>query len=312
MNISTRELRAFIALADHKHFTRAAERCFLSQSAFSALIQGLEAELGARLFERSTRRVDLTAEGRVFEESARRLLAEFNLARDELKDHVEKRKGRVALAALPSLVAGWLPVILKEYRDRYPGVSIELADTLSDECLDLVRRGRADFALCAAGAEMAGLDAEPLCTDEFYVVMHRDHPLARKKSLVAADLLNHPFIHLSRTSSVRQLLDAALHPAHINGIMDVAHLASVASLVSNNIGISVIPFLALFQFSLPNLVVRPLRQPKIVRTIYVVRQSDKQLSAAAEALLALLKKRRLYQASEIVRDQKGGRRKNIP
>lgn len=302
MNISTRELRAFIALADQKHFTRAAEQCFLSQSAFSALIQGLEAELGARLFERSTRRVDLTAEGRVFEESARRLLAEFTLARDELKDHVEMRKGRVALAALPSLVAGWLPVVLKEYRNAYPGVSIELSDTLSDECLELVRRGRADFALCAPGAEMAGLAVEPLCTDAFYVVMHRDHPLARKTSLVAADLMNHPFIHLSRTSSVRQLLDAALHPARLNGIMEVEHLASVASLVANNIGIGVIPFLALFQFSAPNLTVRPLRQPKIVRTIYIVRQDDRQLSIAAQALLAMLKKRRSTIRSELAKE----------
>lgn len=292
MNISTRELRAFLALADQKHFTRAAEQCFLSQSAFSALIQGLEAELGARLFERSTRRVDLTPEGRVFEESARRLLAEFTLARDELKDHVEMRKGRVSIAALPSLAAGWLPVILKEFRDAWPGVTLELADTLSDDCLELVRRSRADLALCAAGAEMAGLRAEPLCADEFYVVMHKDHPLARKKTLAAADLISQPFIQLSRTSSVRQLLDAAIHPARINGIMEVAHLASVASLVSNNLGISVIPYLALFQFALPNLVLRPLRQPKIVRTIYIVQQSDKQLSAAAAAFLALLRKRR--------------------
>lgn len=299
MNLSTRELQAFLALAEQKHFTRAAEQCFLSQSAFSALIQGLETELGTRLFERSTRRVDLTPEGRVFEESARRLLAEFTLARNELKDHVEKRKGRVAVAALPSLAAGWLPVILKEFRTSYPGVSTELSDTLSDECLDLVRRGRADFALCAAGAEMAGLKAEPLCTDDFYVVMHKDHPLARKKTIVAADLTNQPFIHLSRTSSVRQLLDAAMHPARIAGIMEVAHLASVASLVSNNIGISVIPFLALFQFSLPNLVVRPLKQTKIVRTIYIVQQNDKQLSAAANAFLALLRKRRATIRSEL-------------
>jgi LysR family carnitine catabolism transcriptional activator len=166
----------------------------------------------------------------------------------------------------------------------------------------LTSGGRADFALCAAGAEMAGLTAELLCTDAFYAVMHGDHPLARKKSLVAADLLNQPFIHLSHTSSVRQLLDAALHPARINGVMEVEHLASVASLVSKNIAISVIPYLALFQFSVPNLVVRPLRQPKIVRTIHIVRQSDRQLPAAAEALLALLKKRRSTIRSELSRE----------
>jgi LysR family transcriptional regulator, carnitine catabolism transcriptional activator len=292
MNISTKDLRAFIALAEHKNFTRAAEQCFLSQSAFSAQIRGLEAELGVQLFTRSTRRVELTAEGQVFAESAMRLLGEFSSAYDELRDHAELRKGRVAIAALPSLAAGWLPLVLKEFRANHPGVRTELADTLSDECLDLVRRGHADFALCAAGSQMAGLDAEPLCTDEFYVVMHRDHPLARKKALTVADLQGQPFIHLSGTSSVRQLLDAAVHPARIPGIMEVAHLASVASLVANNIGISVIPFLALFQFSLPHLVVRPLKEPKIVRTIYSVRRNDKPLSVAAEAFLALLKKRR--------------------
>lgn len=304
MNISMRDLRAFIALAEQRNFTRAAEQCHLSQSAFSALIQGLENELGVKLFARSTRRVEMTAEGKVFAESANRLLGEFALVQTEMKDHVDKRKGRVSVAALPSLAAGWLPVVIKEFRAIYPGVSTELADTLSDECLELVRAGRADFALCAAGADMAGLVAEPLCNDEFYVVMHRENPLARRKSLAASDLLHQPFIHLSHTSSVRQLLDAALHPGRIAGIMEVAHLASVASLVGNNIGISVIPFLALFQFSHPDLMIRPLKEPKIVRTIYVVRQGERPLSVAAEAFLALLKKRRSKIRSELGKDER--------
>ncbi|WP_318841035.1 LysR family transcriptional regulator [Noviherbaspirillum aerium] len=304
MNISMRDLRAFVALAEQRNFTRAAEQCHLSQSAFSALIQGLEDELGVKLFARSTRRVEMTAEGKVFADSANRLLGEFALVQSEMKDHVEKRKGRVSVAALPSLAAGWLPVVIKEFRASYPGVSTELADTLSDECLELVRAGRADFALCAAGADMAGLEAEPLCTDEFYVVMHREHALARRKTLSAHDLQHQPFIHLSHTSSVRQLLDAALHPGRIAGIMEVAHLASVASLVGNNIGISVIPFLALFQFSHPDLVIRPLKEPKIVRTIYVVRQGDRPLSVAAEAFLGLLKKRRSKIRSELGKDER--------
>ena len=299
MNVSTRDLRAFIALAERRNFTRAAEQCCLSQSAFSALIQALENSLGTRLFTRSTRRVELTAAGHVFKESATRLLAEFELLDLEMKDHVHKRKGRVAVAALPSLMAGWLPVVLKEFRDAYPGITTEIWDTLSDECLTLVRSGRADFALCAAGAEMAGLSAEPLTTDAFFVVMHRDHPLARKRSIVAADLVNQPFIHLAHTTSVRQHLDAALHPVGLNGVMEAAHLATVASLVANQVGISVIPFLALFQFTSADIVVRPLREPKIVRTIYVVTARDKPLSIAADTLLALLKKRRARIRSEL-------------
>jgi LysR family carnitine catabolism transcriptional activator len=302
MNVSVRDLRAFIALVERRNFTRAAEDCSLSQSAFSALIQNLEASLGTRLFTRSTRRVELTAAGQVFNDSAKRLLAEFMQLDADMKDHVQKRKGRVAVAALPSLMAGWLPVVLKEFRDAYPGISTEIWDTLSDECLALVRSGRADFALCAAGTEMAGLSAEPLCTDAFFVVMHKDHPLARKKSIVAGDLANQPFIHLAHTTSVRQLLDAALHPMSINGVIEVAHLASVASLVANQVGISVIPFLALFQFASPDIVVRPLREPKIMRTIYVVMQREKPLSIAAETLLALLKKRRSRIRSELGKD----------
>lgn len=299
MNVSTRDLRAFLALTEQKNFTRAAEHCFLSQSAFSALIQGLEEELGVQLCTRSTRRVELTKEGEVFAESAKRLLAEFTLAAEELRDYTLLRKGRVSVAALPSLVAGWLAVVLKEYREMHPGVTTELTDTLSDECLELVRRGRADMALCGAGADMAGLTAEPLCSDDFYVVMHREHPLARKKFLSASDLASQAFIQMSHTSSVRQMLDASLHPNKINGIMEVAHLASVASLVANNVGISVIPYLALFQFLQPDIVVRPLREPKITRTIYYVHLRDKALSPAAHAFLELVKKNKSRIRSEL-------------
>ena len=98
-----------MALADEKHFTRAAQRCHLTQPAFSALIRQLEDSAGLRLFDRDTRNVELTAEGRVLEASARRLLADMELAMDDLRDHAARRRGRVTLAALPSLAAGWLP-----------------------------------------------------------------------------------------------------------------------------------------------------------------------------------------------------------
>ena len=102
-NLSVKHLRAFIALATHRNFTRAAQATHLSQSAFSTLIQTLEEQAGSRLFERTTRHVDLSADGRRFEEVARRLLADFETAFEDLRDHAERRKGRVSIAALPSL-----------------------------------------------------------------------------------------------------------------------------------------------------------------------------------------------------------------
>src|SRR5258706_16473168 len=106
MNISTRQLRAFLSLAEERSFTRAAALTHLSQPAFSALIRSLEESLAQRLFDRSTRHVELTTEGRAFEASAQRVLAEFDGALAGARDFAARRRGRVAIALLPSLAAG--------------------------------------------------------------------------------------------------------------------------------------------------------------------------------------------------------------
>src|SRR2546423_11957533 len=109
MNVSTRQLRAFLALVETRNFTRAAAATHLSQPAYSALIRQLEDALGVRLFDRSTRHVDLTAEGVEFEVSARRVLDEFEAALSGMHERATRLRGRVSIALLPSLAADWLP-----------------------------------------------------------------------------------------------------------------------------------------------------------------------------------------------------------
>src|SRR3954468_9783590 len=153
MNLSTRQLRAFVALAEQRSFTRAAVLTHLSQPAFSALIRALEDTLGQRLFDRSTRHVEVTAEGREFEASARRVLAEFDGAVAGARDLAARRRGRVSIALLPSLAAGWLPAVLAEFRAAHPGIDLDVADVLSEACIEQVRNGKADFAIAATRAE---------------------------------------------------------------------------------------------------------------------------------------------------------------
>lgn len=289
MNLSIKHLRAFLALAQHRNFTRAAEACHLSQSAFSALIQALEVDAGARFFDRNTRRVEITAEGRLFEQSAARLLRDFESAYTELKDHVDLRKGRVAIAALPSLTAGKLPRVLAAFHKRYPGIDIELFDGLSDTCVSLVQSGRVDFALAAAGAAVAGLQTELLCSDTFHVVCHSSHPLAHARTVRLADLTKYPFIHLARSTSIRQHLEHALHPLRLAGMMEVEHLATAAALVAQGLGISVIPSLALFQFQLPDIVIKPFKLPGLVRHIHIIRPEGRTPSIAAGGLLEMVR-----------------------
>jgi LysR family carnitine catabolism transcriptional activator len=287
-NLSTRQLRAFLALAEQRSFTRAAAACHLSQPAFSALIRTLETELDTRLFDRDTRSVQLTPEGRLFEAPARQLVGDLVAAVGELGDHVQGRKGRVHVAALPSLAAGWLPAIFAEFRNSAPGIALSLSDLLSDPCIALVRSGKADFALASTGAGHAGLTFELLCTDRFYLVCRKDHPLAGEKTLTLKKLVPYPFIHMSRNSSVRQALDAALHPLRLNAVFEVEHLATVMGLVEAGLGISVVPALTLFHFRRDSLVTRPLPIASLTRTVYLVRRREGSLSVAAQALHDLI------------------------
>lgn len=292
MNISTRQLRAFMALAAERNFTRAAAACHLSQPAFSALIRQLEESLGVRLFERSTRHVELSAEGEEFERSARRVLAEFDAALRGMHERAARERGRVSIALLPSLAADWLPQVLAGFRAEHPGIELEVADVLSEPCIELVRSGRADFALAATRADTPELRAEPFCSDDFHLVCPAAHPLAKQRELRPRDLAPWPFIHLSRTSSVRQYIDAATHPQPLPSVLEVDQLATVAGMVRAGLGVSVVPALTLYQFRSPELVVRPIHWPGLTRRIYLVRRRDRGLSVAAQGLYEWVMARR--------------------
>ncbi|QIL72937.1 LysR family transcriptional regulator [Diaphorobacter sp. HDW4B] len=291
MNISTRQIDAFLALAAQRNFTRAAAQCHLSQPAFSALIKALEDDLGVRLFDRSTRHVELTAEGTNFMESAQRIRSEVDLALSSMRDAATLRRGRVAIALLPSLAAGWLPDRLAEFHAQFPGIELEISDVLSEPCIELVATGKADFALAAIRADTPDLQAEPFCSDDFHLVCPSHHPLAkgsRKRPVTVEELVQWPFIHMARHSSVRQFLEAALHPQPMKSVMEVEQLATVMGMVRAGLGISAIPALTLFHFQQQGLVTRPLHWPELTRQIYLVRRRDRSLSVAAQAMYSLL------------------------
>lgn len=291
-NLSVRQLNAFVELAEAHNFTRAAARCHLSQPAFSALIRGLEESLGVRLFDRDTRKVALTPEGRLFLDSARRLLADMGHAVDDLRGHVERRRGRVSIAVLPALAAGWLPGVLAGFRAQHPGIELDVADALSEDCIHRVRAERADFALAATRVTTPELVTELFCADRFCLVCRHDHALAQVRRPRLEQLAGHPFIHLARSSSVRQYIEQAIFPAQLHRVMELEQLATVAGMVRAGLGVTVVPELTLFHFQHPELVTRPMDAPDLVRQIFVVRRRDGSLSMAARALLEWVEERR--------------------
>lgn len=312
MSLTEKQLKGFLALAEERHFTRAADRCNQTQPAFSALIRSLEDALGVRLFDRTTRRVELTAEGRRLAGSARRLLNDMDAMVQDIHDHVAKRKGSVSVAALPSLAAGWLPDLYARFHREHPGVKLALHDALLDPCLDMVRSGTADIAVAAKGRDMSGLTAEPLCEDHFYLICRRDHPLARRcmeaergsdapASIGIEALAEFPIIQLGRNSSIRQSL--AGHPRFVDlqSFLEVDHLATVTGLVVAGLGVSLVPAMTLFQFQHEALCRIRLSEPTpLKRSLYLIRRSERSLSVAAQAFhdLLLSERKRLPQPDD--------------
>jgi LysR family carnitine catabolism transcriptional activator len=284
INLSSRQLRAFIALVGEKNFTRAAAASHLSQPAFSALIRQLEESIGIRLFERTTRMVELTSEGAEFEPAARRVLDDVDMALAGVDDRGALRSGRVSIALLPSLAADWLPAVLAGFRAKYPGIEMHVADVLSEPCIDAVRGRRADFALAATRADTSELRAERFCSDGFHLVCPAGHPLLSLPQVRPKDVAAWPFIHLSRTSSVRQYIDAATNPRTFASVLEVDQLATVSGMVRAGLGISIVPALTLYQFKSPQLATRPIRWKGLTRHIYLVQKRERALSIASQSL----------------------------
>src|SRR5450830_1730229 len=233
------DLEAFGALVQTRHFTRAAERCHLSQSAFSQKIRRLEAAVGARLFERSTRQVSLTPEGELLAQEVLRLEQELQQALGRLQALAGLQAGRVAVAAVSSKEKVWLPGLVAEWRQRHPQVQLTLHDTLAQGATTLLREGRVDFAL-TAGGDLREFDTEVLCTEPYWLVCPATHPLAARAAAGAGwqDLAGEELIHLARSSSVRQQIERLnLKPGWRTSVLEVEHLATLAALVRAGLGL---------------------------------------------------------------------------
>ncbi|MEO8838142.1 MAG: LysR family transcriptional regulator [Herbaspirillum sp.] len=291
--MSFKLLKAFLALSEQKNFTRAAERCHVSQSTFSAMIGKLEEELCMRLFDRDTRNVMLTPEGKLFAEAAAHLVTEIQWIFTDMQDYVAKKKGRVGIALLPSIAGGWLPSIIAEYRQKNPGITIEIFDVLSDRCIELLQQGQADIALAAPHAPLDEYITEPFYTDRFYLICRRDNPMAKHDVISMSELRGCDFIRLARTTSVHQhIVDAIGSTGVTSSSFEVENLSTVAGLIVHGLGVSLLPELTLPQFRHPDLIAIPLAPPGITRPIHIIRNKDRALSIAAQAMLELIRQRK--------------------
>jgi len=292
MYLTIRQLEILAAAAEAETFTAAAGRLGISQPSLSESIRRIESELGTRLFDRTTRSLVLTADGRHAAAVAREAVRDFRLALESIGHRSQRRRGRITIAALPSIACAVLPAAVRGFLSEFPGVEIHVQDLLHERAVSAVADGIADIALTIRPGRLENLHFEEMGSDALQLVCRADHPLASQRRVDWQDLAGHTFVALARTSSVRRLTDATFinKGVAIEPTYELEQIPCVAALVDAGLGITVLPALTLAMCKGTELIARPLSKPTVRRYIGTVTLADRSPTEPFSALLGHFRK----------------------
>lgn len=242
MNLNPRQLRIFLSVAQSLNFSRAADELCVSQPTLSKQMREFESSLGVCLFERTTRAVKLTADGEALLGVARRVMADYEAGLTEMEQVVRHRSQVLAVAALPTLVATLLPLLVAQLQKERPASIVRIHDVVSDEALDLLRARRVDLALTNVDAVHKDLAYTEILREPFVLLAHKEHPLAPLPWSEAA-ITALPIISMPRGTGTRQLVEARFQRAgaQFRPLLELRDLHSIAQFVAADCGIALLP-----------------------------------------------------------------------
>lgn len=237
-------MQHFLAAAEEGHFTRAARRVNIVQSALSTSIRLLEEELGARLFLRSTRQVRLTAVGEAFLEKARAVLDAARDARDTVAALQGLLQGTLSIGTVQALPAFFdLPSLLANFHAQHPGIEVRLCQGSSAPLLEKVRNGRLDLAFLPIYEAPADISTNLIACEELVVACAPGHALAGGEELSLAALKDLPFVDFEQGWGTRRIIDRSFAEAGLDRhiAFEVSDLDTLLDLVARDLGIALVP-----------------------------------------------------------------------
>jgi DNA-binding transcriptional LysR family regulator len=283
------DLRAFVTVGELQSFAAAAKALHLSQPALSRRISHLEGLLDVRLFDRTTRSVELTQLGQRFLGQVRSVITDLDRSVVDLHDVAHIEAGDVTVGCVFSAVHHFLPAVILAFREQHPHVLVRIIEEGADEVLASVKSGEADFALNYTGMQDPEVEFTPLLKERFVLACPVGHPLAKRRSVRWEEIVNYPYALVSHASRNRVLIDQAL--AEVTPlprpVCEFRHISTLIGFVDNGLGVAIVP-----QLTLPrqpaSVVGVPLEHPAISRTIGLTQRTGRSLSPAAAAFARLL------------------------
>lgn len=283
--VEIHQLRYFVAVAERRHFTRAARDLAVAQPSVSKQIRLLEEELGTPLLHRMRGNLTLTPAGEALLPWARRVLADLTSATDEVSELAGLRRGRLSVGATPSLTTAILPGALARFRGAYPGIDVKLHEAGSQDLVRELLEGVLDLALVILPARHAALVTTPLLEEELVVAVPADHSLASRKSVALTDLRDVPFVMFREGYDLRATTLAACASAGFKPRFAVegGEMDGVLRMTEAGLGVAIVPSMVVARGG----PLRPVRisKPALSRTIALAHRKDRRPSRAAAELI---------------------------
>lgn len=291
MAVTLRQIQAFLAVAEQGTFTKAAERLHMAQPALSQLVRELERELGIRVLDRTTRRVELTEGGREFHGAALKIVQDLDTAVLNANGLAERRRGRIVVAVPPLLAAVIMPPTIVALQEKYPGLQVAIVDARSDLVVEAVRFGRADCGVGTFSALEDNIERSPLTRDSLMLFCGPASRFAANEAVLWRDLAEEPLITLTRDSGIRLLVEVGYESAEITlkPAYEVTQITTALALVEAGLGIAVLPTYAR-AVAPASVLARPLAEPSIARDIVMIRPSGRSVSPGLSAFETLLRR----------------------
>lgn len=279
-----RQVRYFVEAARLGHFTRAAGRLRVAQPSLSQQIRGLEEDLGVALFDRSGRKVALTAAGEAFLVRAERMLAEAESAKAEAREFSGLFRGRVVIGALQSLVAVRLPAVLATFNGLHPGIEVALREETTTRMLGMLAERELELAFGhTTGLRVPPrIAAEPLFDEDLVLVLSAGHRLAGRREVSLGELRDEPFVCYKEGSGIRAALLEACRSEGFEPRI-AFECGTLRGLAAAGLGVAVVSRLVAEEAGPPVAVAEI--KPSLVRTVAVFRAEGRYLSPPADALL---------------------------
>ena len=284
------QLRYFVTVAETGNFTRASERCHVSQPSLSQQIINLEKELQHKLFHRLGRKAILSEAGTVFLERARRILFEVDDSTRELQDSPALER-KITVGAITTLAPYLMPQLLALCLARLPHLQVNLREDFRPDLTKAVLDGELDLAIVSLPVKDPRISVETLFSETLMLVVGKPHPLASKPEVTIEDLVNQNFILLGTGSSLASQIQRFCGDHNFEPKIGYrcAQVATVKALVALGVGISILPHVALAAEDRSKLIVKSLAGRTATLEIGIIRHMQRYQSLGAEQFIALVR-----------------------